>query len=136
MPSQPMRGVYPILVTPFDEEYQIDEDSLRNLVEFNLAAGVHGLGIALGSEIFKFSESEREQLTQIVVDQVSGRVPVVVNSGASGTDLALHYSRMAEANGADAIMLIQVYLRGDQDSHLHSGYLCCACFCQFSTPDR
>ena len=106
MPSQPMRGVYPILVTPFDEEYQIDEDSLRNLVEFNLAAGVHGLGIALGSEIFKFSESEREQLTQIVVDQVSGRVPVVVNSGASGTDLALHYSRMAEANGADAIMLM------------------------------
>jgi len=106
MPIDTMRGVFPILVTPFDRESQIDQDSLRSLVDFNLAAGVHGLGIALGSEIFKLSEAEREQITCTVVDQVNGRVPVVVNSGASGTDLAVHYSRIAEANGVDAIMLM------------------------------
>ena len=47
-----MRGVYPILVTPFDEQERVDVDSLQNLVEFQLAAGVHGLGVALGSEVF------------------------------------------------------------------------------------
>jgi 4-hydroxy-tetrahydrodipicolinate synthase len=101
-----MQGVYPILITPFDEAARIDEASLRRLVEFNLEAGVHGLGIALGSEVFKLSEAEREQMTRIVVDQVNGRVPVVVNTGAPGTDLAVYYSQQAEAHGADALMIM------------------------------
>jgi 4-hydroxy-tetrahydrodipicolinate synthase len=101
-----MRGVYPILVTPFHEDGRIDEDSLRRLVEFNLSAGVHGLGVALGSEIFKLSEAERELVTRIVVGQVNGRVPVVINSGAAGTHLAVEYSRVAEGNGADALMVM------------------------------
>lgn len=106
MPVETMRGVFPILVTPFQEDFQIDEESLRNLIDFNLEAGVHGLGVALGSEVFKLSEAEREQMTRIVVDQVNGRVPVVINTGAAGTDLAVHYSRMAEENGADALMVM------------------------------
>lgn len=104
--TDPLHGVVPILVTPFDEDDQIDETSLRDLVEWNIAAGVHGLGVALGSEIFKLSEPEREQVTRAVVDQVRGRVPVVINTGAAGTSLAVHYSRMAERNGADALMVI------------------------------
>jgi 4-hydroxy-tetrahydrodipicolinate synthase len=101
-----MRGVFPILVTPFDERERVDVDSLRSLVEFELAAGVHGLGIALGSEVMRLTESERVLVTRTVVDQVCGRVPVVVNSGGQGTELALHYSRMAKENGADALMMI------------------------------
>jgi 4-hydroxy-tetrahydrodipicolinate synthase len=46
-----MRGIYPILVTPFDDQERIDEDSLRNEVDFVIDAGVHGVGLALGSEI-------------------------------------------------------------------------------------
>ncbi|MEZ4674799.1 MAG: dihydrodipicolinate synthase family protein [Caldilineaceae bacterium] len=38
-------------MTPFDEASRIDEESLRRLIDFNLDAGVHGLGVALGSEI-------------------------------------------------------------------------------------
>ena len=71
MPEK-MQGVYPILVTPFDEGGRVDVDSLRTLVDFQIDAGVHGIGVALGS----------------------------------GTDLAVHYSRLAEANGADALMLM------------------------------
>ncbi|PNB46077.1 dihydrodipicolinate synthase family protein, partial [Pseudomonas sp. GW456-12-10-14-LB2] len=88
----------------FDEKGRIDIDSLQSLIDFNVAAGVHGLGVALGSEIFKFSEGERELVTRTVVTHVAGRVPVVINSGASGTDLAVLYSRGAEAAGADALM--------------------------------
>ena len=106
MTAGTMHGVVPILVTPFDDDDRIDETSLRYLVEFNIAAGVHGLGVALGSEIFKLSEPEREQVTRAVVDQVRGRVPVVVNTGAAGTSLAVYYSQMAAVNGADALMVI------------------------------
>jgi dihydrodipicolinate synthase/N-acetylneuraminate lyase len=106
MQANTMRGVFPILVTPFDERSLVDEESLRSLVEFNLAAGVHGLGVALGSEIFKLSEPEREQVTRVVVGQVRGRVPVVINTGANGTDLAVYYSKLAQEHGADALMVI------------------------------
>lgn len=105
MQEKTMRGVYPILVTPFDEKSRVDEESLRSLVEFNLKAGVHGLGVAMGSEILRLSEAERVQVTRIIVDQARGRVPVVINTSATGTELALVYSKMAEGNGADALML-------------------------------
>ncbi|MEZ4674798.1 MAG: dihydrodipicolinate synthase family protein [Caldilineaceae bacterium] len=45
-------------------------------------------------------------MTTIVVDQVNGRVPVVINTGAPGTDLAVLYSRRAEELGADALMIL------------------------------
>ena len=106
MATEVMQGVYPILVTPFDEESRIDEESLRRLIEFNLEAGVHGLGVALGSEVYKLTEAERARMTRVVVDRVGGRVPVVINTGANGTDLAVHYSQMAQENGADALMVL------------------------------
>jgi len=105
--SLPMlHGVVPILITPFDMEGRIDEESLSNLVEFNIRAGVHGLGVALGSEVFKFNEAERAQVTACVIKAANRRVPIVINSGAAGTDLAVYYSKLAEAAGADALMVI------------------------------
>ncbi|MEZ4663407.1 MAG: dihydrodipicolinate synthase family protein [Caldilineaceae bacterium] len=106
MKTETMRGVYPILVTPFHDDGGIDEASLRRLIDFNIAAGVHGLGVALGSEIYKLSEAERDLVTRVVVEQVAGRVKVVINTGAPGTDLAIHYSRRAQELGADALMIL------------------------------
>ena len=100
-----LRGIIPILLTPFYSEDRIDGESLANLVEFNIHAGVHGLGVALGSEIFKLTEAERGQLVRLVVTAVRGRVPVVVNTGAAGTALAVLHARSASEAGADALMV-------------------------------
>jgi 4-hydroxy-tetrahydrodipicolinate synthase len=101
-----MRGIFPILLTPFDERESIDEESLRREVDFVIDAGVHGVGLALGSEILKLTEPERAQLVTIVVDQVRGRVPVVVNTGAQASYTAVVYSREAESLGASAVMCL------------------------------
>jgi 4-hydroxy-tetrahydrodipicolinate synthase len=106
MSSSVIRGVVPILVTPFHPDGSIDEASLASLIDYNIAAGVHGLGVALGSEVFKFNEAERAQITRATVKAVNGRVPVIINTGAAGTDLAVFYSKAAEAAGADALMVI------------------------------
>lgn len=105
MESKPMTGVVPILITPFDEEGRIDEASLRRLVELNVESGVHGVGVANGSEMFKMSEAERAQIVRCVVDAVRGRVPVVISTGAPGTDVTIAFSRAAEAAGADMVMI-------------------------------
>ena len=97
-------GVVPILVTPFDDSGAIDEESLRNEVDFAIDAGVHGLGIALGSEVFTFTEAERDRVTTLVVEQARDRVPIVVNTGSISTNLAVQYSRRAYELGAAGLM--------------------------------
>ncbi len=106
MIASTITGVVPILITPFDSQGRIDVDSLQNLIDFNINSGVHGIGIANGSEIFKLNESERKLVTKIVVDHVAGRVPVIINTGAHGTALAIQYSKLAQEQGADGLMII------------------------------
>ena len=106
MTASIITGVVPILITPFDSQGRIDSDSLQSLIDFNINSGVHGIGIANGSEIFKLNESERELVTKIVIDHVAGRVPVIINTGAHGTSLAIQYSKLAQEQGADGLMII------------------------------
>ena len=105
MSEHTIQGVVPILLTPSDPDERVDTESLRRVVEFNVDAGVHGIGIALGSEVFKLNEAERDLVLTTVVDQVAGRVPVVMNTGAASTSLATLYSKRAEDLGADAVMV-------------------------------
>ena len=102
--SGELYGIVPILVTPFDSDGAIDETSLRNEVDFAIDAGVHGLGIALGSEVYKLTEAERDRVLTIVVDQTRDRVPVVMNTGAAATDLAVYFSKRAQEGGANGVM--------------------------------
>jgi 4-hydroxy-tetrahydrodipicolinate synthase len=115
----PIEGIIPILLTPFDEQERIDEDSLRREVDFVLGAGVHGVGLALGSEILKLTEPEREHLVRIVVDQVRGRVPVVVNTGAQASFTAALYSRQVEALGASAVMCLPPALASPSETRAY-----------------
>jgi len=103
---QTIEGVVPILITPFFDDGRIDEASLRSLIDFNIDAGIHGLGVALGSEIFKFGEAERAEIVRIVVSQTNKRVPVIINTGAAGTHLAVQHAVAAEKAGADALMIM------------------------------
>ncbi|MCE2394539.1 dihydrodipicolinate synthase family protein [Candidatus Poribacteria bacterium] len=104
MSQQPMRGMFPVLITPFDEQDRIDEDSLRSVVEYNITAGVHGVVIAFATEIMKLTEAERLQIAKVVVDQTRGRVPVVVNTGAVSTVATVQYSQQTEDLGVTAVM--------------------------------
>ena len=105
MPDRSMQGVYPILSTPFDENGRVVTEDLERQTEWLIESGVHGVGIAVASEVYKFTEAERDDVLKTVVAQVNGRVKVVMNTGAEGTDLAIHYSKRAQELGADALMV-------------------------------
>ena len=100
----PMRGVFPILVTPFDDRDRVDVDSLRRVVDYNITQGVHGLGLAYATEIPKLSDEERLLVARTVVEEAAGRVPVVMTTGSPSTYLAAEYSRQAQDLGVDAVM--------------------------------
>lgn len=100
-----IEGVVPILLSPFFDDGRFDAESMERQVEFNLAAGVHGLGLAIGSEMFKFNEAERAEVIGATAKAIGKRAPLVVNVSAAGSDLAVHYAKLAEAQGADVLMI-------------------------------
>lgn len=100
-----MKGVYPIISTPFDSQGRIVFEDLRNQIDWMIGKGVHGVGIAVASEVYKLTESERDEVLKAVVAEANGRVKVVMNTGAEGTDHAIFLSKRAEELGADALMI-------------------------------
>lgn len=97
MVDRSFTGVFPILQMPFDADGQILFDDLRSEVEYAISGGVHGVGLAYGSEINKLDDHERGVALSAVVDQARGRIKVVMNTGAPSTfhrpDDPLHADR-------------------------------------------
>jgi dihydrodipicolinate synthase/N-acetylneuraminate lyase len=103
--SKPWRGIFPIVVTPFTEGYELDEKSLRKLVHFCLRAGVHGLvGPANASEFSTLSDDERKRWIEIVVAETGGQVPVIGSTTSGHALPAVALSRYAQKVGANGIM--------------------------------
>lgn len=105
MPDRSMQGVYPILSAPINEKGQLVIEDLENQVEWMIGKGVHGLGIAVATEIYKFTEEERDLILSTVVRIANGRVKIVMNTGGESTDVAIFLSKRAEELGADALMI-------------------------------
>src|SRR3954449_3471200 len=74
-----LRGIFPVVYTPFDSEGRIDEGDLERLVEHLIASGADGLAAVGGaSEAHKMTVAERMRLAERTMSFAQGRVPVVV----------------------------------------------------------
>ena len=101
-----LEGVYSVLPTPFHPNGDIDEASLRRVVDLFIAAGVNGVtALGVTGEVARLDESERRQVLEVVVEQVNGRIGVVAGTTAEGTRTCIGYSRHAHATGATAVMV-------------------------------
>ncbi|QNK59577.1 dihydrodipicolinate synthase family protein [Paenibacillus sp. PAMC21692] len=106
-----LKGVYPILATPFTETGEVDKQSLRELVRFQLAAKVDGIALfGNASEMYTLLDREREMIAEIVRDEVKGQVPLVFGSGHTGLEGAVQLSKWAQNAGADALMVLPPYM--------------------------
>lgn len=103
MSSDPA-GVLPVLVTPFDDRWQVDASLLAAETHWVLDNGAHGVTVAMVSEIQRLSFNERCMVAETVAGAAAGRGPVVISVGAESTFQALEYARHADASGATALM--------------------------------
>jgi 4-hydroxy-tetrahydrodipicolinate synthase len=106
----PIAGVFVVLVTPLLADETVDEEALRKLLRRVLAGGVHGI-VALGSasEFAVLSDVQRHRAIAITVEEVAGRVPVVVGTGEPGTRRAVEMTQVASRLGADAALVVPPY---------------------------
>src|SRR5690348_13047927 len=77
VPGQAPAGVIPALVTPLNSSGALMETALRELIDFTVAGGVHGLFV-LGSsgEIYGLTGAQKQRVVEITVEHTAGRVPV------------------------------------------------------------
>jgi 4-hydroxy-tetrahydrodipicolinate synthase len=101
-----LRGIFPVVYTPFDAGGRIDEEDLERLVEHLIAAGAHGLAAVGGaSEAHKLTVGERTWLAERTMAFARGRVPVIVGTSATNTAESVALSRHAAEIGARAVFL-------------------------------
>ncbi len=105
-----LRGVFPIVVTPFHDDGTVDNDSLDRLIEHLLEQGAHGLGLfGNASEGYTLLGEERVEMLKRIAGRVNGRAPLVVSSGHTGTVGAVALSKQARDLGAHALMVLPPY---------------------------
>jgi dihydrodipicolinate synthase/N-acetylneuraminate lyase len=113
--TEAIRGMLLPLPTVFDGQGEVDEPVMRDLVQFYLGAGVHaffvcgsfGQGPAMRPE-------QRQRVAQLVLEEVRGRVPVVVHIGTVDPYTAIELGQHARAAGADAIGVVGPYYYTDR----------------------
>ena len=100
-------GIFPYLVTPFDDRGRLKEDTLSALVDHLIAKGVHGL-TPLGStgEGPYLDSSTKKRTIEIVVESAGGRVPVIAGVNNMTTQGAVRDAIETEALGVDGILVV------------------------------
>ena len=100
-------GVMPAITTQFDSEGSLSLSAFKNNLAHQIKAGVHGiiLGGTLG-EASTLTSSEKESLLKMTLEQVEGKIPVIMNIAEQSTDQAVGSAKAAETNGASGLMLL------------------------------
>ncbi|MBQ7837261.1 MAG: N-acetylneuraminate lyase [Clostridia bacterium] len=102
-----MKGIFTALLTPFKEDYTINEVSLKKLVEFNLEKGVNGFYVGGSTgEGMVMSTEERKEVFRIVKEAAGDKVPMIAHCGAISTDSAIDMAKTAESLGYDAVSAV------------------------------
>jgi 2-keto-3-deoxy-L-arabinonate dehydratase len=109
--AQPrFKGVFPVVPTTFTEHGELDLESQRRCVDFMIDAGSNGLCILANfSEQFVLSDNEREMLTNLILEHVAGRVPVIVTTSHFSTRVCAERCVRAETAGASMVMMMPPY---------------------------
>jgi 4-hydroxy-tetrahydrodipicolinate synthase len=118
-----IKGIITAMVTPFDEEQNINAKATKQLVEKLISKGVDGIFIlGTNGEFHVLSDDEKVEFAQIVIAAVDHRVPVYVGTGGNSTKQVIELSKRMEAIGADALSVITPFLVPLKQSELVAHY--------------
>jgi 4-hydroxy-tetrahydrodipicolinate synthase len=101
-----LEGVYSVLPTPFHPNGDLDEASLRQVIDLFVAAGVNGVtALGVTGEVARLDDHERRRVLDVVVEHVNGRIGVVAGTTSEGTRTGIAHSQHAHQAGATAVMV-------------------------------
>ncbi len=115
-------GSIPALVTPISGNC-VDEDSLRELVEWQVEQGSNAL-VPCGTtgESATLSAAEQKRVIELTVEAAAGRVPVIAGCGSNNVAVAIEHLKAAKEVGADAALIVTGYYNKPSQAGLLAAY--------------
>ena len=112
-----LRGIYSALITPFDENENIDEQGLEKILEWSIGKGLNGVFIVSSTgESWALSFEEKVQLFRHTVEIVNKRIAVIAGVGVPSTREAVRLTEAAQSAGADYVCAVPPsFIRPTQD---------------------
>ena len=113
-----LQGVIPIVAAPFTAAGKLDEDSLQSLVRHLAQTGATGLTLfGLATEFYKLTDDERRRMQTMLLTETSRHAHVagIISITDHSWEVAVARARTAEAEGADALMLLPPFFLGPGD---------------------
>ena len=117
------KGSMVAIVTPFDRQGNFDEETYRQLIEFQIENGTDAIipcGTTGESATLDFEEHDR--VIEVCIDQVKKRIPVIAGTGANSTAEAVDLSLHAKKMGADGLLLVSPYYNKPSQEGLYQHY--------------
>lgn len=104
------RGAGVALITPFNADGSVNYEKLEELVEEQIAGGTDAI-IACGTtgEAATMSEQEHMDVVRFIIKVANHRIPVIAGTGSNCTATAIDLSKLAEAAGAEGVLLVTPY---------------------------
>lgn len=118
------KGVIPALVTPMDKNGNLLEDGLREVIDYTIEGGVHGVFV-LGStgEIYGLDAKQKQRVLEITVDHVAGRVPIYAGASEITTKDCIKTAQLAESiGGISAVSVLTPYFITPNQQELKQHY--------------
>ena len=117
-----IKGVYPALVTPFNED-GVDEELYRGLIDYVIKAGATGI-VPCGTtgEFTSMRFEEKEEAIRIACMAAKGRVPVLAGTGHAYTNDAIKLTRRAAEYGASAALVVTPYFLKPSDKEIYEHF--------------
>ncbi|GAJ39817.1 2,4-dihydroxyhept-2-ene-1,7-dioic acid aldolase [Saccharococcus caldoxylosilyticus] len=108
--KQRLRGSITPVITPFDSEGNIDFETLKKLINWQIESGSHGISVTgTSGEPSSLTLEERKKVMETAKKAINGRVPFVPATGSTNHDETLELTKFAQEIGADAAMVIVPY---------------------------
>ncbi len=99
-------GIYTPVVTPYHDDFSLNEAALAATIDHLVGAGVHGIIVAgTTGEYYAQSPEERIDLMARAKALIAGRVPMIVGTGAMRTEDSVAYAEAAVKAGAEALLV-------------------------------
>ncbi len=105
-----LMGTGVALITPFNEDFSIDVEGLKNVVDFNIKNGINYL-VVLGTtaESATLSKEEKQVVIDIIIETTNGRIPLVLGIGGNNTKEVMDEMSTRDLSAFTAILSVSPY---------------------------
>ena len=116
-------GIFPAIITPMTAQGGLNEEAFRQVMEFNIQAGVQGFWVAGGTgESILLDDAENRRIAEIAADQSQGRIANIMHVGAPTTTRAARLAEHAAKAGVEAICCVPPFFYTQSDSGVVEHY--------------